>query len=80
MVALALANLEPAALSKANMAACNNACWSLGAQRTARRACAPVPDGVPEADPGCQADRLYCSLNPVFFPAQARSRCSNRAR
>ena len=37
VVALALANLEPAALSKANMAACNNACWSLGALRTPAR-------------------------------------------
>ena len=36
IIALGLANLEPAALSKPNMAACNNACWSLGASYNLR--------------------------------------------
>ncbi len=50
IIALGLANLEPAALSKPNMAACNNACWSLGAPR---KPCTAVYVD-PEVD-GCAA-------------------------
>ncbi len=51
IIALGLANLEPAALSKPNMAACNNACWSLGASLT--DLCIPLCSEPGE--PGCAA-------------------------
>ena len=46
LLALGVANLQPAMLRAESMSACNNACWSLGGWTPHQRQhCLPIPQG-----------------------------------